>query len=337
MAKLVDALDLGSSGAIRESSSLSVPTILSTCFWQVFVFTHHNNMTTLFDVLPKSTITNKPVLHFVHANGFVAKVYLPLIECWQRIFSVEVIEIFGTNDNYPIDEHWQSLTEQVLDNIAKVCQKHGVAKLVAVGHSVGAVTTLQALSKDPTHISQAVLLDPSFLMGKYSFLYQLAKIFDKPLGYMPKFEHYFIDKLSPASKSKYRRDAFENRQVAHQNLKNKTLFRNFDKRCFELYIEHGFINQPHQITLTIAKKYELAIFRTIPSLYWLYKPTIYRPTTIIAGKDSYFTQIGSYQNIAKKWQIPIVYTSGSHMFVLEHPTEVANLVLKTILKQIKTP
>ena len=43
VAKLVDALDLGSSGATRESSSLSNPTIYKTCFIAGFLLLviHH--------------------------------------------------------------------------------------------------------------------------------------------------------------------------------------------------------------------------------------------------------------------------------------------------------
>lgn len=277
------------------------------------------------DSLPKSALTNKPVLHFVHANGFPAKVYTPLFELWQPYFSIETIELLGTNTNYPIDEHWQGLTQQVLDNIENVCQKHSITKLVAVGHSVGAMTTLQAMHKDPTHIAQTVLLDPSLLMGKDSLLCQGAKLADTLIN-----AHYFVDKINPAGKSKHRRDVFGSRHSAQQNLQHKTLFARFDKRCFDLYIQHGFVEQDDAFTLAIAKKYELAIFRTIPSVYWLHKPIIYRPSTIIAGKDSYFTHRGAYQKAQQRWGIAVLYTQGSHMFALEYPQATAKLVLKTI-------
>lgn len=286
-------------------------------------------MSSCFDVLPKSILTNKPVLHFVHANGFPAKVYTPLFECWKEYFTLETIELFGTNSNYPIDEHWYSLTLQVRDSIEQACQKHGVSKLVAVGHSVGAMTTLQAISQDPSYVSQAILLDPALLMGGRSLLCYLAKLADKFLN-----THYFIDKLVPASQSKYRRDEFASRQSAYQSLKSKSLFSRFDKRCFELYIQHGIVKKGDKLILAIAKKQELAIFRSIPSLYWLYKPVIYRPTTIIAGNNSYFTHLDSYKKAQQQWQLPVIYTQGSHMFVLEHPLDVAKLVLTTIKNQI---
>lgn len=292
--------------------------------------------TTLFDALPKSALTGKPVLHFVHANGFPSQVYLPLFEKWERVFSVEYIERLGTHPDYQPDNHWQALTQQVLDSIEHACHKHGVPNVVAVGHSVGAITTLQASEKNPTHISQIIALDPSLLMGRMSFTYQLAKIAEHVLHPVPKLRHYFSDKISPASKSKYRKDRFESRQAAHDNLRQKGLFKAFDERTFDLYIKHGLIEQDGQFTLAIPKSVEVDIFRTIPSLYWVKSLTLFRPTTLIAGKDSHFTHLGSYQAAATKWGIPVIYTEGSHMFPLERPDDTAHLVLDTIATQIQS-
>lgn len=296
----------------------------------------HAMTTTLFDTLPKSTLTGKPVLHFVHANGFPAQVYTSLFEHWERVFSIEYIKLFGMHPDYPPDNHWQKLTHQVLDNIHQTCQKHSVPHVVAVGHSVGAVTTMQACDKDPTHISQLIALDPSLLMGKMSLIYQLSKIMDDALCPLTGSQHYFVDKISPASKSKYRKDTFDSRQNAHDSLRQKGLFRTFDRRAFDDYIRHGLTAKDDKFTLAIPKGVEIGIFRTIPSLYWAKSLTIYRPTTLIAGKDSYFTHIGSYQAIHDNWGIPIIYADGSHMFPLENPDSTAHLVLDTIAQQIKT-
>lgn len=289
-----------------------------------------------FDHLPKSTLTGKPILHFVHANGFPSLTYQPLFEVWEQVFTVEFIALFGTDCNYPPDNHWQSLTHQVLDNIDKICKKHGVPHVVAVGHSVGAVTTLQASAIDPTHISQIIALDPSLLMGKNSFIAQCAKIADHALHRLPKYRHYFMDKISPAGKSKHRKDTFDSREIAHDNLRPKGLFKAFDENAFQLYIEHGFLPKDDKFTLAIPKAIEVAIFRTMPSLYWAKSLTLFRPTTLIAGQDSYFTHIGSYHKVANKWGIHVIYTSGTHMFPLEHPNKVSKLVLEIIDQQIKT-
>lgn len=289
---------------------------------------------TLFDHLPKSALTGKPILHFVHANGFPSLTYTPLFEHWERVFTVEFIALFGTDTTYPPDNHWQSLTHQVLDNIDKICKKHSVPHVVAVGHSVGAVTTLQACTIDPTNISQIIALDPSLLMGKNSFITQCAKIADHALHRLPKCQHYFMDKISPAGKSKHRKETFDSREIAHDSLRPKGLFKVFDENTFKLYIEHGFLPKDGKVSLAIPKAVEVAIFRTMPSLYWAKSLTLFRPTTLIAGQDSYFTHIGSYHKVANKWGIDVIYTNGTHMFPLEYPNEVAKLVLKTICQQI---
>ena len=292
-------------------------------------------MTSPFDTLAKSKLTHKPVLHFVHANGFPAKVYMPLFELWEAVFSVEVIELFGTDERYHIDRHWQGLTQQVLESIEQACYKHGVDKLVAVGHSVGALTTLQAITQDPTHISQSVLLDPALLMGKNSLSYFIAELLNEPLTHFNKPPYFLIDKLSPAGKSKFRKDSFTSLEAVADNLRHKALFQAFDPRCFDLYLQYGFTpTADSTFTLAIPKRQEIAIFRTMPSLYWLKSPTLYRPSTIIAGKDSYFMHIGSYQKAHQRWGIPLLIADGTHMFPLEHPEATANLVLETIYQQI---
>lgn len=286
-----------------------------------------------FDVLPKSTLTGKPVLHFVHANGFTSMTYELLFDLWGEFFSIEMIPVVGLDARYVIDNHWQGLSMQVLDNIKYVCTKHGIAQLVTVGHSLGAVSSLLAMNHDPTHISQLIMLDPSIIMGRYSFSVQLAKLADKAMAKFGK-NHYFTDMSTPAGLSKRRRDVFDSVNQARTGLGKKGLFKAFDSRCFELYLQYGLTAINDKYHLTIPKSIEVAIFRAIPSLFWASSPTIYRPTTLIAGADSYFTKIGSYTAVTQRWGIPIITTSGTHMFPLEHPEATATLVLNTIAKQI---
>lgn len=287
------------------------------------------------DSLPKSKLTGKPVLHFVHANGVPSPTYLPILERLEKHFTIERIDKLGTHPNYPVDNHWQSLTRQVGDSIDDACYKHGVPTVVAVGHSVGAMTTMQTLLANPKPISQAVLLDPSLLTGKNSLLWHLAKTADSKLNRIPALANRMIDKLSPAGKSKYRKDTFNSYDDAYQALRDKPLFRPFDERCFGLYIQHGFVpTADGKVTLTIPKAVEVAIFRTIPSLYWYKSISPKRPLTIIAGKDSHFTRIGSYKDAEHKFGLTVHYVDGEHMFPLERPDAISDEILATILRQL---
>ncbi|VEG13816.1 alpha/beta fold hydrolase [Moraxella cuniculi] len=291
--------------------------------------------TAALSTLPKSQLTGKPVLHFVHANGIPVGSYQPLLDCLADFFSISHLDKLGTHDEYAIDNHWQSLTRQVADSIQASCQTHGVSKLIAIGHSLGAMTTLQALPLQSKRISQAILLDPALLMTHHALLFDIAKLLDNCSKYFTKTEHYFGDKFSPAGKSKHRKDTFSSHQAAYLALRHKALFRDFDESCFEHYIRHGFVADGNgAVTLAIPKMAEVAIFRTMPSWYWRKKPQLPCPVGILAGKDSYFTRIGSYRAAQEKFALPVQYTTGSHMFVLEQPQAVATKILSMIIHQL---
>lgn len=291
----------------------------------------------VLSALPKSAITGKPVLHFAHANGMPSRVYQPLFDLLAEQFSVEYIPILGAvegggeGSDYQIDEHWQSLTTQVLDSIAASCAKHGVDKLVGFGHSLGALSTLQAIYRDSTHVAQAVLLDPPWIYGMTSLLWHSAKQLDR----LPRMNHLLIDKLSPSGTSKHRRDVWDSREQAYEQLRDKAFFRQFDERCFAGYIEHGLTDtEDGKVTLTIPKANEVAVFRTNPSWYWLtpnQPPKV--PVTLVIGTDSLFLKHRFPQKINRRLGIPFVTHQGGHMFPLEHPESVVELVQSLIVKQ----
>ena len=287
-----------------------------------------------FAALPKSTLTHKPVLHFAHANGMPSAVYQPLFAGLTEFFTIEYISMLGNHPDYPVDNHWRSLTQQVVDSVQAACAKHGVEQLVAVGHSLGGMCTLQALYRAPEYFSQAVLLDPPWLYGKISLLWHLAKTTDR----LPLMNHRLMDKLSPAGISARRRDVWDSRAEAHNKLSGKGFFKNFDERSFAGYIEHGLNERADgKVTLAIPKSSEVAVFRTNPSWYWLTpnhapKP----PVTLVIGEDSIFLKRRFPQQIKSRLGIAYQTHKGGHMFPLEYPESVTQQVLALIAQQVSS-
>lgn len=285
-----------------------------------------------FASLPVSKKTQKPVIHFAHANGMPSAVYQPFFEGLAKFFTIEYIPMLGGDPNYPVDDQWRSLTQQVINSVANTCREHGVAQVVAVGHSLGAMCTLQALYRAPKHFNQAVLMDPPCIYGRSSFLMHLAKTIDK----LPMMNNRTMDKLSPSGVSKYRRDVWDSRADAYEQMRNKGFFKNFDERSFQGYIEHGLHERADsKVTLAIPKKSEVAVFRTNPSWYWLTpnkgpKP----PTTLIIGEESIFLKRKFPQQIKARLGINYEAHEGGHMFPLEHPDSVSAHVLELIKQQL---
>lgn len=285
-----------------------------------------------FASLPISKITQKPVIHFAHANGMPSPVYEPFFEKLAEFFTIEYISMLGETPDYPVDNQWRSLTQQIVDSVKDTCKKHGVKQVVAVGHSLGAMCTLQALYRAPEYFSQAVLMDPPWIYGKVSLLWHLAKIADR----LPLMNNRLMDKLSPAGVSKHRRDVWDSREDAYDKLRHKGFFKDFTERSFQGYIEHGLHERADgKVTLAIPKASEVAVFRTNPSWYWLTPnraPKV--PVTLIIGEDSIFLKRRFPQQIKSRLRIPYITHAGGHMFPLEHPESVSEQVLALIEKQL---
>lgn len=277
-----------------------------------------------------SKLTQKPVIHFAHANGMPSAVYAPLFAGLEDSFTIEFIPLLGPHPDYPVDDHWHALTEQIIHSVRQACQKHGVSQVIALGHSLGALCTLQAMYRRPDLFTRAVLMDPPWIYGKTSFVWHLAKQADK----LPMMNHRFMDTLSPAGLSKKRRDVWDSREQAYDKLRHKGFFKNFDERSFNGYIQHGLVERADgKITLRIPKAVEVEVFRTNPSWYWLTpNEAPIPPVQLIIGEDSQFMKRRFPQQIKRRLGINFETHPGGHMFPLEHPDEVAQRI-KQLLTQ----
>lgn len=272
----------------------------------------------------------KPIIHFAHANGVPSKTYQKLFDLLSDDFHIIYLPVLSAHKGYLVDEHWHSLVDQVIYSIesqrnAFSSNKEPV-KVIGLGHSLGALTTFLVSQKRPDLFEQVVMMDPPMILGAKSFVMHMAKTL------YPKL----VDDVSPAGKSKNRRDTWPSREEAYAQLRHKSLFKNFDEECFQAYIDHGLIDHPDgSVTLTIPVENEVAVFRTNPSWFWLNikKPIV--PVQQLSGENSQFIRHGFPQYLQKKVGINYYLTKGAHMFPLEHP-ELTVTRIKELIERGKT-
>ena len=264
----------------------------------------------------------KPLIHFAHANGVPSQVYEKLFDQLKDEYDVIYVPLIGSDKRYPVTEHWPHLVQQIIDSIVQQAKGR---KVIGLGHSLGSVLTLMASYQRPELFSQIIMLDPPLILGKHSFIFHLAKIFK------PKM----IDQITPAGLSVRRRDHWASREEAGELLGTKGFYQPFDADCFQAYLNYALTDDPVRggVTLTIAKMDEVEIFRKNPSWGWLpmRKPNV--PVHLIVGDQSAFLKRGLPQAAKKKLGIPFSVTNGGHMFPLEHPIEVVQLIKEKIVEQ----
>ena len=262
----------------------------------------------------------KPLIHFAHANGVPSKVYQKLFALLQDDFDIIYVPLLGPDKRYPIDNHWQSLTQQVIDSIVRQAKGR---KVIGLGHSLGSVLSFQAALKRPELFSQVIMLDPPLIMGKDALALHFAKTLKLKA----------VDAMSPAALSLRRRDHWESREQAAALLRPKGFYQRFDPDCFQAYIDHALTHDPQRggVTLTIPKDEEVAMFRTTPSMWWLPMPKPPVPVHLVVGSDSVFLKEKLPQVAKKKLGIPFSVVEGGHMFPLEHPVETAEKIKNLVI------
>lgn len=264
-------------------------------------------------------MSQKALIHFSHATGMPIPVYTKLLNELRKDYDVITSPILGIDQRYPIDNHWKSLTQQVIDSIVTKAQGR---KVIGIGHSLGGALTFLAQYQRPELFEECVLLDPPLILGKKSLQLHYAKLFDRKL----------LDLLTPAHLSIKRREHWESREQAGESLRPKGFYKDFDEECFQAYLQYALRDDTVRggVTLTIPREAEVAIFRNNPSYWWLKQPKPKVPVYLIMGDDSVFFKRG-YPQIAKRdFGIDYEITQGGHMFPLEHPLEVVELIKKRL-------
>lgn len=265
----------------------------------------------------------KPALHFTHANGIPSATYRKFLNGFQDEYTVKSIPLIGMNPDYPITADWRYLVDEV---IADIEQQFSGKSVIGLGHSFGGLVTMMAAYKKSALFSKLIIMDPPFVIGKNSALFELVK----------KLNLKSIDRFTPAGITLKRKDHWSSQLDAVEALRSNRLFKHFDEQCFQDYIDSGIVEDQQRggVTLKIPKQVEAEIFRTVPAWWWRTPrkaPQV--PIHLITAEQSQFYQQGLPQGLKKIYQIDYSVLPGGHMFPLEQPKQVAEYVkakLKTL-------
>ena len=265
----------------------------------------------------------KKALHFTHANGIPAHSYQQFFKHFNADFELKAIPMIAMDAQYPINHDWRYLVDQIIDDIE---QQFDGRKVVGLGHSFGSLLTLMSAYKRPDLFSQLVIMDPPFVIGSKSIVFELVQ----KLGLKA------VDQFTPAGLTLKRTDHWPDYNHAYQSMRHNALFRHFDEACFQDFLECGLKEDTIRggLTLTVPKVLEAEIFRTVPAWWWRTPrkaPNV--PVHLISAEQSPFYKQGFPQAMQKTYQIDYSLMQGGHMFPLEQPDKTAALVKKIIAAQ----
>ena len=247
---------------------------------------------------------------FAHGNGFPARTYSTFLRALAPS-SLRYVPLFGHDRlGQPCTSEQAALSAQLLDCLGKSSEP-----VLGVGHSLGAVLSLQAYYLCPSAFSKLVLMDPPLFGPTKQAVIWVAQ----QLGCVDRV-------IPPARKAKRRRTHWTNQADACEFLQDKPLFQKFHPSALQDYLKYGLKPTPEGgTTLAFSQEIEYQIFCRPP----LRLPLL--PVRI----PCYLLYSASYEACSRSdirylaQQLPgirFIPISAGHMFPMEQPKETAYLI-----------
>jgi pimeloyl-ACP methyl ester carboxylesterase len=262
-------------------------------------------------------IVHNEIIHFAPANGFTAGTYEKLLGLLRTDYTVTAIEKFGHNPNYPVNDNWTNLANELIDHI----QQHTNEPIIGVGHSLGGVSTFIAAYNKPSLFKQVIMLEPPLIEGVAALLFLATK------------KLRILDRSKLVTQTRKRRTQWSSMNEAENYFRGKSLFKRFDPDCLRDYVQYGTTTNENGVRLTFDINVESDIYRTAPHNIGSYKRVTGIPGTVIIGKYTYIHFRYILSRCAKRQGFDFKQLLfGGHHFPLEHPEQTATLIREAIHK-----
>ena len=225
----------------------------------------------------RSEPSGKPLLHFLHGNGFCSMAYRPLLVLLADSFDLWLSDVQGHGDS----DHggpflgWNRAAKLAAEAFEAGLKAYGDVPRYAVGHSFGGVLTSLIVAERPQLFRKAVMLDPViFSPSMISSLRLLSA-----LG--------LNRRHSLARKAAARRQHWPDRASAKAALVNRGIFKGWSDEALNAYVEHGLKDDGQGVALKCSPEREVDIFSTFPRRLWRSLRRVQTPSLVIHGRDSY--------------------------------------------------
>lgn len=266
-------------------------------------------------------------LHFAHANGYPPLAYAPLLNQLREHFRVVAMRQrpLWPHANPQTLSDWRPLAE----DLAAFLDQQGFQRVIGVGHSLGATTTLRLALQQPHRFLALVLIDPvifpPWMVALWKGIYALG------LGYS----------LHPLVKRTLRRrQTFESKEAMFANYRKKSVFRFLDDAALQAYVNAlACPTNEGYVTLCYPKEWEARIYVTGvhgDDDIWQGLSQL-KPAALFlrgAATDTFWQSTATL--IKKRLPHSIVQTipAASHLLPLERPREVFQVILEFLQRTL---
>lgn len=265
----------------------------------------------------RSPASGKPLVHFLHGNGFCSLVYQPLLVRLAEHFDLWLSDAQGHGDSDHGGDFlgWNRTAALAVEAFEAGRGEYGDVPRYAVGHSFGGVLTGLMLASEPQLFARAVLLDPVLFSRRM-------------IGVMGAAAMVGLHRRHAlARKAASRRSHWPDREAALASLQGRGIFKGWAAAALQAYVEHAIGDCGEAVVLKCRPSREVEIFSSFPARMWPSLASIQTPTLVLYGEHTYpfvphsVNRLASLNTHVEARRVP-----GGHCFMQEDPAMAAEQV-----------
>lgn len=267
--------------------------------------------------------SGKPLLHFIHGNGFCGRAYTPLLRALAPHFDLWLFDAqgHGESDHGGRFLGWNRNADLALQALEHQGQAFAAVPRHAVGHSFGGVLSALMVSKAEHPFERAVLLDPVL----FSPTMLLGLALGEFTGLLP---------LTPLARQARRRRAhWPSRDEAREGLRGRGAYAGWADEALQAFVDHALQDAPEGgVRLKCLPSREAEVFSSGPDRLWSQLGRVRTPTLVLHAQDTFpFVSESVVRWQAMNDAVQAIQVAGGHCFMQEHPTETAHRVTRYLL------
>lgn len=270
----------------------------------------------------RTRFSGKPIIHFLHGNGFCGLTYLPMLKPLLDDFDLLITDLPGHGDSDTGGRFmgWNkcaSLALEVVHHFSGLLPQ--AVPIYAVGHSFGGVITSLMMAKDKHCFDQAILLDPVIFPPGMLRVMATIDLFG------------LLQRLPLAKQARVRTQEWESREAAYDYFYDRGTFKGWQPECLHAYVNYALQDTAEGVSLKCPPKREADIFSSYPKRLWPSLKRISTPTEIWAAKKTYPFIARSIERLKNHTAFHAETVEGGHCFMQERPEAIAERLRKQLL------
>lgn len=266
----------------------------------------------------RSPPSGRPLLHFLHGNGFCSLAYQPMLMLLGEHFDLWLSDVqgHGDSDHGGTFRGWNRSAELAVEAFEAGRSDYADVPRYAVGHSFGGVLTGLILAQQPHLFERAVLLDPVLFSRRMLGLMGAAALVGMHRRH------------GLARKAASRRKHWPDRDTALTSLRGRGIFKGWAEAALLAYVDHAIGDCGEGVVLKCRPSREVEIFSSFPRRLWASLANIKTPTCVAFGAQTYpFVPVSGRRLATLNPNVRTQQMPGGHCFMQEDPEAAAEQVL----------